>query len=250
MQNEHMPRFADTGNGAAAVPVPLPVARRVECEYRTRLPAGKVASLLTALENGLSSGAGGSIVHFTSPYGGEGTGTIAFETACAAVAANRRVLLVECGTPSTSAAAALRAQTGATLLSWLAHGMDEGLHSTPFAVAAGTMLHYAVLSADPAAGMPDGNSMKRLFGRLRAQFDLVIVQSESAITGGAAAAVSAPADGTVIVLAAESTRAPVARECRAIIEAGGGRVLGAVLNRRRHYIPRWLYALLFRPGKA
>ncbi|MCQ9376826.1 hypothetical protein [Methyloversatilis sp. XJ19-49] len=52
------------------------------------------------------------------------------------------------------------------------------------------------------------------------------------------------ADGVLLVLEAEETRWPVAREARQRIEAAGLRIAGAVLNKKRHYVPGWLYRLL------
>ncbi|MFH1812671.1 MAG: hypothetical protein ABIF28_00725 [Pseudomonadota bacterium] len=51
-------------------------------------------------------------------------------------------------------------------------------------------------------------------------------------------------DGVLLVLEAEETRWPVAREARQRIEAAGTRIIGAVLNRKSHYVPSWLYRLL------
>jgi Mrp family chromosome partitioning ATPase len=51
-------------------------------------------------------------------------------------------------------------------------------------------------------------------------------------------------DGVLLVLEAEQTRWPVAREARQRIEAAGMRIVGAVLNRKPHYVPSWLYRLL------
>jgi Mrp family chromosome partitioning ATPase len=59
------------------------------------------------------------------------------------------------------------------------------------------------------------------------------------------AAVLAPlADGVVLVVQAESTRGQVVAEAERILRRAGGRPLGAVLNRRRHHIPAWLYGRL------
>jgi Mrp family chromosome partitioning ATPase len=52
------------------------------------------------------------------------------------------------------------------------------------------------------------------------------------------------ADGIILVLAAERTRAPVVEQARKIIEANKSRLLGVVMNRRRHHIPKFLYRLL------
>lgn len=51
-------------------------------------------------------------------------------------------------------------------------------------------------------------------------------------------------DGVLLVLEAEATRWEVAREARRRLDAAGATVLGAVLNKKPHPIPRWLYRLL------
>jgi Mrp family chromosome partitioning ATPase len=50
------------------------------------------------------------------------------------------------------------------------------------------------------------------------------------------------ADITLVVVEAESTRAPVIQNLVRRIEAGGGAVFGAVLNKRRFFIPRFVYS--------
>jgi Mrp family chromosome partitioning ATPase len=55
----------------------------------------------------------------------------------------------------------------------------------------------------------------------------------------------APAmDCVLVVVEAEETRWQVAREARKQIESAGIDLLGVVLNRKRHYIPEFLYRLL------
>ena len=51
-------------------------------------------------------------------------------------------------------------------------------------------------------------------------------------------------DAVVLVINAESTRAPVARNLRDRLMEVGGPVIGSVLNRRRYHIPRFLYRRL------
>ncbi len=48
-------------------------------------------------------------------------------------------------------------------------------------------------------------------------------------------------DGIVMVVECERTRWEVAMNLKDRIEAAGGNVLGVMLNKRRYYIPRWLY---------
>lgn len=51
-------------------------------------------------------------------------------------------------------------------------------------------------------------------------------------------------DGVVLVLESESTRVRAAQALLRNVESHGGRVLGAILNKRRHRIPQFLYERL------
>jgi Mrp family chromosome partitioning ATPase len=51
-------------------------------------------------------------------------------------------------------------------------------------------------------------------------------------------------DGVVLVVEAEKTRWPVAENVRDKIKGSGGNILGIVLNKRRYYIPEWVYKKL------
>ena len=73
----------------------------------------------------------------------------------------------------------------------------------------------------------------------------ISANSGAILTDAFGMALSKLADGSVMVIEAERTRAPVAAECKRLIEDGGGRLLGAVMNRRRLYIPDYLYRLLY-----
>jgi Mrp family chromosome partitioning ATPase len=51
-------------------------------------------------------------------------------------------------------------------------------------------------------------------------------------------------DGAVLVVEAENKRAEVAIQAKEHLEEAGAKVLGAVLNRRRHVIPEVVYRRL------
>ncbi len=51
-------------------------------------------------------------------------------------------------------------------------------------------------------------------------------------------------DGVVMVVEAEKTRWEVAQSAKQRIESGNGKILGIVLNKRRYYIPEFIYKRL------
>lgn len=51
-------------------------------------------------------------------------------------------------------------------------------------------------------------------------------------------------DGTILVVEAEKMRWEIAQRAKAVLEEADTNLLGAVLNKRRFHVPRWLYNLL------
>jgi Mrp family chromosome partitioning ATPase len=51
-------------------------------------------------------------------------------------------------------------------------------------------------------------------------------------------------DGVIMVITAGKTRRQVAQRVKKEIEDAGGRILGVVINRRKYYIPAWIYKRL------
>ena len=80
--------------------------------------------------------------------------------------------------------------------------------------------------------------------KLKQRFDLVLVDSPPATTSTDGLAISSKVDGVVLVVEAEKTRWPVAENVRDRIKSSGGNILGIVLNKRRYYIPEWVYKKL------
>lgn len=90
----------------------------------------------------------------------------------------------------------------------------------------------------------DAEAMQELFAALRERFDLILVDCAPATDAANGIALSQNADAVVLVLSPESTRWPVAQTVRLQVEQAGGRIVGAILNKRRFYIPAPLYGRL------
>ncbi len=80
--------------------------------------------------------------------------------------------------------------------------------------------------------------------KLKQRFDLVLVDSPPATTSTDGLAISSKVDGIVLVVEAEKTRWPVVENVRDRIKRSGGNILGIVLNKRRYYIPDFIYKRL------
>ena len=80
--------------------------------------------------------------------------------------------------------------------------------------------------------------------KLKERFDLILIDSPPASASPDGIAISRRVDGVVLVLEAEKTRGPVAENLRDRIQKNGGNLLGIIFNKRRHYIPDFLYKRL------
>lgn len=76
---------------------------------------------------------------------------------------------------------------------------------------------------------------------LRDRFDFILIDSPPATLSADGFSMVRRADGVVLVIEAEKTKWPVAASVRDKIVQHGGNVLGVVFNRRKFYIPGWLY---------
>lgn len=75
-------------------------------------------------------------------------------------------------------------------------------------------------------------------------FDLVIVDTPPATSSPDGIAISRNVSGVVLVVEAEKTRWPVAENAKDTIEKNGGKILGAVFNKRRCHMPDFVYKRL------
>jgi capsular exopolysaccharide synthesis family protein len=90
----------------------------------------------------------------------------------------------------------------------------------------------------------DSSNFDLLWGALKERFDLILVDSPPATISSDSFSIFKKADGVVIVVEADKTRWPVVQSVKERIVQHGGRVLGVVLNKRRYYIPEFIYKRL------
>jgi len=94
----------------------------------------------------------------------------------------------------------------------------------------------------------DGYFESRRFGtflnNVRNSFDYVIF--DSAPIGGFAdtQTLCSRVDGVILVITYEKTRRQVALRAKKELENAGANILGVVINRRKYYIPDWIYRRL------
>jgi Mrp family chromosome partitioning ATPase len=220
-------------------PAPGPERRPV-----TRAPgpiAAELTPLLAAVRPLLDRGKG-AVVHFVAASAGEGTSTIAREFAMlAATTGRRRTLLLDAVRGNLQTARYFECDTARGLIDGIWMGIAEPDLERPIT---DTSLTVACLVGERGNGAADPATLSALYDQLRDQFELIVVDCAAIERGEYSALLPEAADGIFLVIRAEATRPAVIAHAKALVEQGGGRFLGAVLNRRRNYIPSFLYRLL------
>ena len=76
------------------------------------------------------------------------------------------------------------------------------------------------------------------------QFDYVVLDAPPMPGSLEARILSAKVDGVILVIEAGKTRRQIALKAIKEVEQAGGKLLGVVLNKREHHIPKWIYKRL------
>ncbi len=95
-------------------------------------------------------------------------------------------------------------------------------------------------SVSPAQVLNDSG----LWEKFRIHFDHIIIDSPPLEESSDGLAMVRKADGVILVIEAEKTRWPVVQNLRDSIIQYGGNILGVVFNKRRYYVPGWIYKRL------
>ena len=171
-----------------------------------------------------------SVIVFTSPTAGDGKTTVATLFAQAAARLTPKVLLVDADLrlPRVHAVFGLAPEPG---LVDVLRGRVR-LERAVKPVKGSTGLSVLPTTADPDAGDLLAHSMPALLEKLRATYDLVVVDCPPVLAGDDARTLAINGDATVLVVSRGSGTAVVA-EATDILDSLGVRVLGSVLNRSR-----------------
>lgn len=219
--------------------------RSITLNLPCRFPYNELTKLYRMIETSIPE-KNRRVVQFLSAYTEEGASEVALETAIAvARLIGLRVLFID--TSATLANRMRRQLVHTSIKSLDALVVNGGSPYEAIAQLAGTELYFAMLCgrADDGLSSVPMNAIENALESLRLNFDLILVDSQGIMNDAFGMALAKLVDGSVMVIEAERTRAPVASECKRILEECGGRLLGAVMNRRRLHIPHYLYNLLY-----
>ena len=210
-------------------------------QERPRLSTSKrrqLEALYQSLDSSLSSA--GRAVAFTASRTGEGTTTIVQQFATFLISTFKAALLIVDANPNQAIANGWNG--GPAPLAELV----RALPSNGGPPAQRHSMRVASLPPDVVNILARGNNAAELVDmvRLRAHFDYILFDVPAISTHPAAVSIGRHVDGVVIIVEAERTRWPVVANTKQAYQAVGANVLGVVLNKRRFYIPNWIYKQL------
>ena len=178
---------------------------------------------------------GGRVLQLAAAHEGEGVSSLILDIAMTEAAqSSRRVLLVDVEPRPGQEVAQGLAKQGVAMRRSPGDKLMQVADTALF-------VSFPIRASDLIEGRMD---WRKVLGKARDRFDLILIDAPALQRSAAALAIAPYADITLAVVEAEKTRAAVTRAMVDRIETAGGEVMGAILNKRRFYIPRLIYSWL------
>lgn len=174
---------------------------------------------------------------FVSSHRGEGATTVTLQAAMAALNANLSVLLVDAGPEKNLTrmlgVGEIQPVAGITEEGGLEHCIRPTQHSG-----------LAVLPADIIAAESNAIDWQGLLQEVKKSYDVVLFDVGTARGNHPGSGLLSVLDGVVLVVAAHATRREIVQQTLAELRGNSdARVVGLALNRRRFFIPEFLYRI-------
>lgn len=95
-------------------------------------------------------------------------------------------------------------------------------------------------SSQPPA-IPDYSKVKKILEALYASFDFIILDGAPLNPYPDSLSIIPCVDGVVLVVSAHKTRREVVQKAKETLESKQANILGVVINKRKYFIPRYIY---------
>ena len=130
-------------------------------------------------------------------------------------------------------------------------GLSSLFSTNPKAIlplrAAGNDNLYLIPSGDGKAGAMtffESDRFDVILMKLKEKFDYIILDVPPVIGYDEPKVIGGKTDGVILVTHSGKTRQPVAIRAKKELTESGAKILGVVLNRKKNYIPGWIYRRL------
>jgi Mrp family chromosome partitioning ATPase len=226
-------------------PEPMPVSNQESEIYSFELEMEEEMLRLYHNIESLIPDRRNKVIQFIAAGEGEGTSTIAREFARVTILRlGHSVLLLDADRQNPTQHFFCNVSPEFCLDDVLQNGTEE-LDKALYQVGASNLFVSLVSRNSNSGGnIFDSPVLEQAWLKLKDRFDFILIDSPPATTSPDAFSVFRKADGVVIVVEADRTRWPVVESVREKIVQHGGNILGVVLNKRKFYIPDFVYRRL------
>jgi Mrp family chromosome partitioning ATPase len=183
------------------------------------------------------------ILFLTSANPGAGTTTSALALATQlAQMSSGQVLLIDAS------------QSASNLTQQLGLSKERGFRDLVFNTQSPPLLQDCVLQVAslPFHLLPNGKYVRGnehltaerlgpLLDQLGSQYRFVVIDGDAVYSAADTLVISTQVDGVIMVVRAEDTRWEVAQAAVQRLTQAGAKLVGSVFNRRKYYMPKWLY---------
>ena len=83
--------------------------------------------------------------------------------------------------------------------------------------------------------------LRVLLAQLSSHYRFVVIDGEAVYASADSLVIGTLVDGVILVICAEETRWEVAQATAQRLTQAGAQLIGSVFNRRKYYMPKWLY---------
>lgn len=184
-----------------------------------------------------------SVIAFAGGQQGDDSAKLLCETAkLAAGRLNRRILLISAdGSPVIRQLA-----PGGSGMGWDEMAQDGVLREELFQPVSGSSLYVSTMSGSGGnlAAILSSPLAANVFDALRQRFDMILIAAPALDRSSDTVMLAPLTDGVVLVINAGNTRWQVAKRWIDQIAIHKGKVVGVLFNKRRDYIPYFIYSRL------
>ncbi len=238
---EKIRAFPKKGRGAR----PADGGKEVENKFLYGIEENFRRGLMT-LRNSIDSELKNSdyrVIMFTSAIAGEGKTTIAaFLARMLALSEADRVLIVDCAVANPELHTLFGLQNDKGILDFLAGSASlEDIIKTVDEGVLDVVTTGPRRGADITQPLFNSEKMTTFVRAAREMYDYVLIDTSAILEAPETPIIGSYATGTVIVVQSGRTKREVIKRAMMTIEKLGGKFLGTVLNRKKYYIPEFIY---------
>jgi len=178
----------------------------------------------------------------TASYEGEGSSTVAANLAISLAKNSReKVLLIDADLGNPCMGDIFCTLGEGKGLSDLLAGHVDYVEPVQAPGHSRLMLLPAGSVPDEDAGSVDPKLMETVLAKYRDEFGYIVIDCPAVWRSNVPTRIATVVEGVILVVEAERVRVQIVERTKERLEEVNARILGVVLNKRRFYIPSWLY---------